>query len=297
LTGQNTLYRAKHAKTLAELFDMSAEEVRATLAQSRKVLLEARRKRPAPHRDDKIVTAWNALMIAAFARGARVLGRIELLDAAKRALDFIRANLWDGERLFRSFRGKSSGVPGFASDYACLIAALIELHALESNGSHLDWALELQARLDAEHWDASRGGYVTKAVLSGEPLLILREDYDGAEPAAGHVAAENLLKLAVLVDRPEFATRAEAMIRAEAKVAAAQPFAVPVLLGAYDLLDRGVRKIEVRGELAPDFETTLRTKYQPRAVFAKSASPGEVIVCDGNICLPPIQNAEEFPAG
>jgi len=297
LTGQNTLYRAKHPKTLAELFDMPLEEVRSTLAQSRKVLLEARRKRPAPHRDDKIVTAWNALMIAAFARGARVLGRTELFDAAKRALDFIRANLWDGERLFRSFRGKSSGVPGFASDYACLIAALIELHALESDGPHLDWALELQARLDAEHWDASRGGYVTKAVLSGEPLLILREDYDGAEPAAGHVAAENLLKLAVLADRPEFATRAEAMIRAEAKVAAAQPFAVPVLLGAYDLLDRGVRKIEVRGELAPDFETALRTQYQPRAVFAKSEGPGEVIVCDGNICLPPIQSAEEFPAG
>jgi uncharacterized protein YyaL (SSP411 family) len=294
LAGQNTLFRAAHETALAELFELSVDEVRAILARSRAVLLEARRGRPLPHRDDKIVTAWNALMIAALARGARVLGRTDLLEAARGAAGFLRANLWDGARLFRSFRGKSSGVPGFAVDYAFLVSALIELHAADGDPSHLAWALELQKSLDAEHWDAERVGYVTKAVLDGEPLLVLREDYDGAEPSAGHVAAENLLKLAVLAGRPEFATRAEAILRAGAKTATAQPFSVPVWLGAFDLLDRGVMKIEVRGEPEAALAEILRMSYLPRAVFTRSDGPGEVVVCDGHVCRPPVRDAAEF---
>jgi len=294
LAGQNTLFRAARDEALAELFELPVAEVGESLARSRAVLLAARRGRPLPHRDDKIVTAWNALMIAALARGARVLGRTDLLDAAKRALGFLRANLWDGGRLVRSFRGKSSGVAGFAADYAFLISALIELHAADGDPAHLAWALELQDALDAEHWDAGRIGYVTKTVLAGEPLLVLREDYDGAEPSAGHVAAENLLKLAVLAGRPDFATRAEAILRAEAKVAQTQPFSVPVLLGALDLLDRGVRKIELRGEPEAGLAELLRTSYAPRAVFTRGGGAGEVVVCDGTVCLPPVRDAAGF---
>lgn len=296
LVGRNTLYRAFGSRTLAERFDRTEEAIESSLLRSREVLLEVRMKRPLPHRDDKIVTAWNALMIAAIARGARVLDRPDLLDAAIRALDFIRENLWDGSQLYRSHRGRNSGVAGFPADHAFLISALIELHSADGDAAHLDWALQLQEAMDAAFWDATRGGYVLKTELAGETLLVMREDYDGAEPSPGHVAAENLLKLAILLDRPDFATRAEAILRAEARVASTQPFSVPVLLSALDLLERGVMKIELCGTPSDDLNQLLRTQYLPRAVFVRSPGNGEVIVCEGMTCHRPVRTAEEWRA-
>ncbi|MGC4014346.1 MAG: thioredoxin domain-containing protein [Luteolibacter sp.] len=291
LVGQNTLYRALAPESLAVRFDMSAEEIHASLAQSRSVLLAARKERPMPHRDDKIVTAWNALMIGALARGARVLDRADLLEAAKRAADFLKKNLWDGSRLFRSYRQRSSGIAAFAADHAFLIAALLELHSADGTAAHLEWALELQAALDAEHWDSERGGYVMKAELGGQPLLVMREDYDGAEPSPGHIAAENLFKLALLVERPEFAVQGEAILRAEARTAAKQTFAVPVLLAACDLHERGVMKIEIGPDLEPALAHLLRTDYLPRAVFTRGTTAGGVVVCEGSVCLPVLRDA------
>ena len=294
LVGRNTLYRAFGDQTLADRFDSTAEEIAESLSRSRTVLLEARLKRPLPHRDDKIVTAWNGLMIAAIARGSRVLDRNDLLEAARRALSFIRENLWDGTQLFRSHRGRNSNIAAFAADYAFLISALIELHSADGDAAHLAWALELQQRMDESFWDATRGGYVLKTELAGETLLVMREDYDGAEPSPGHVAAENLLKLAILLDRPEFTTRGEAIIRAEARVAATQPFSVPVLLSALDLLQRGVMKIECLGEPSRALGGMLRSKYLPRAVFVRGEGDGEVVVCEGMVCHRPIREAGQW---
>jgi uncharacterized protein YyaL (SSP411 family) len=291
LVGQNTLYRAKAIDALAEQFDLPEPELRSILDQAKAVLLEARKLRPLPHRDDKIITAWNGLMIAALARGARLLDRSDLLVAARAALGFIRENLWDGDRLWRSYRGKRGDAPGFASDHAFLISGLIEMHAADGDHDWLEWAADLQSVLDRDHWEESRAGYVIRTELGGETLLAIREDYDGAEPAANHVAAENLLKLAVLLDQPAYAKRAEAILRAGARTAEAQPFAVPVLLGALDLHLRGVVKIERRGEPSPELSQSLRTSWQPRAVWTRSPGTGDVVICRDQTCLPPIQTA------
>jgi uncharacterized protein YyaL (SSP411 family) len=202
LAGRNTLFRAASIEGLAAQFEMSAAEVNASLKSASEILLKARAIRPLPHRDDKIVTAWNGLMIEALATGARVLDRPDLLAAARTALEFIRRELWDGRELWRSYRGKRGAVLGFPSDHVCLIAALIAMHAADGENRWLDWAAEIQADLDDRYWDPEYAGYVLKPQLGGSPLLTIREDYDGAEPAANHVAAVNLLKLAVLLDEP-----------------------------------------------------------------------------------------------
>ncbi|WP_367874718.1 thioredoxin domain-containing protein [Luteolibacter sp. Populi] len=294
LVGRNTLYQALGYDSLAEQFDLPEAEIRSILREAGLILLEARKLRPPPHRDDKLITAWNGLMIAALARGARVLGRADLLAAARDALEFIRSELWDGEKLWRSFRGKRGDAPGFAADHAFLIAGLIEMHGADGEPAWLEWAGEIQAALDREHWDDSRAGYMMRTALGGETLLSIREDYDGAEPAANHVAAENLLKLALLLDEPAYGKRAEAILRAGARAAEAQPFAVPVLLGALDLLRRGVVKIEVRGEPSPDLGEALRRAWIPRSVWTCSAGDGDVIVCEGQVCLPRIKDLETW---
>lgn len=291
LAGQNTLFRAKSVDSLAGQFDLTGNEIRSILADARSILLEARKLRPMPHRDDKIITAWNGLMVAALARGARVLDRPDLLAAASDAATFIREKLWDGASLWRSYRGKRGGAPAFASDHAFLISGLIELHGADGKAEWLEWAREVQAGLDRDHWDESRAGYVIRAELAGETLLTIREDYDGAEPAANHVAAENLLKLAALLDEPVYFKRAEAILRAGARVAEAQPFAVPVLLGALDLYLRGAVKIEVRGEPCPELSEAMRRKWIPLGVWTRSAGAGDVVICRERTCLPPIETS------
>lgn len=294
LEGRNTLFQAASIGGLAEQFDLGEDEIHRILAEAKSILLKQRKLRPLPHRDDKIITAWNGLMIAALARGARLLARPDLGLAAKSALQFIQRELWDGSRLWRSYRGKRGDAPGFASDHAFLISGLIEMHAADGDPAWLDWAREIQEALDTGHWEETRAGYVIRAELGGEALLVIREDYDGAEPAANHVAAENLLKLSMLLDEPAYAKRAEAILRAGARTAEAQTFAVPVLLGALDLRDRGVVKIEVRGAPAPELSEALRRTWIPRAVWTRSAGGGDVVVCEGQVCLPPIQSVEDW---
>jgi len=282
LEKQNTLYRAMHVTKLAEQFEMTVEDALTSLSASRAVLLKARGKRPLPHRDDKIVTAWNGLAIGAMARGARVLEREDLAEAAKVAAGFLKENLWDGSGLIRSFRQKRGNVPGFPADYAFLISGLIEMHGIDADGGWLEWAHQLQQKLDADFWDAGQSGYVLQPELQGQRLLVIREDYDGAEPAPNHVAAENLLKLAALLEVEDYGKRAEALLRAGSRTLETQPFAVPLLLAALDLHERGVMKFQV--PVGMDAEG-LRVDYLPRAVFTPGMGNG-IVLCEGMACRP-----------
>ena len=103
--------------------------------------------------------------------------------------------------------------------------------------------------------------------LGNEELMVIREDYDGAEPAPNHLAAENLLKLADLLDVPGFAARAESLLRAGSLVLERQPFAAPVLVSALDLHERGVSKIQIPPAAGGEVLAKLRALYQPRAVM------------------------------
>ena len=283
LANQNTLFRAMRDVGLAERFDCSESEIRERLLVCREILMEARSRRPLPHRDDKIVTAWNGLVIGALARGARVLGGDHLAEAANEAAEFLKKELWDGDSLFRAYRGQRGKVEGFPADYVFLISGLIELHAISPDAAWLVWAIELQEKLDERFWDAAQAGYVMRSELAGETLLVIREDYDGAEPSPNHLAAENLLKLAILADLPNHTKRAEALLSAGSRVLETQPFAAPLLLAALDLHERGVMKFEV-----PDFPPTevlevLRNQYLPRGVYVRGAER-EVTVCEGFAC-------------
>ncbi|MBK1883315.1 thioredoxin domain-containing protein [Luteolibacter pohnpeiensis] len=281
LEGQNTLFRAMQVADLAAMFNLTETEIQSSLNHSKSFLLEVRIKRPLPHRDDKMVTAWNGLAIGALARAARLLDRESWGSAAKAAANFIQSELWDGETLFRAFRGQRGTTEGFPADYVFLISGLLELHGAFPAEGWLVWAEELQRKLDQDFWEASQAGYVMTSKLQGKPLLVIREDYDGAEPSPNHLAAENLLKLAMLLDEPEYQVRAEALLRAGSRVLETNSFAAPLLLSALDLHERGVMKFQLPG----GFHPALRQQFLPRAVFSESVA-GESIVCEGQSCRP-----------
>ncbi|KAB2639753.1 MAG: thioredoxin domain-containing protein [Verrucomicrobia bacterium] len=283
LIGQNTLFRAMSDDALAELFDCTQSAVRECLAAAMGKLAAVRAQRPPPHRDDKIITAWNGLTLGAMARGARVLERADLAAAATRAAEFIKRELWDGSCLFRSWRGQRGNTPAFPADYVALICGLIELEAVSPAAGWLDWALQLQDKLDTDFWDETSAGYVMRPALSGNTLRVIREDYDGAEPSPNHLAAENLLKLAILSDAPEHAARAEILLRAGCHALETQAITAPLLLAALDLHERGVMKFQIPIAAPSLTVKQLHAAYFPRAVFTHGEGKA-ITVCEGVTC-------------
>ena len=246
-TGRNILYEARPIEAIAGEADRTADEVTAALRRARQVLLRARGMRPRPQLDDKILTAWNGLMIGAFARAGRVVpefcsarcestGRIlGLAEAARGAASFIRSHMWDPTtgRLLRRYRDGEAAVDAFAEDYACLIFGLLELHQGDGDRSWLDWAIELQRRQDALFWDDDAGGWFSTDGRDRTILWRFKEDYDGAEPAASSVSVHNLQTLERLGSAPRDAhDKIERTLKLFAERLTTMGRAVPMMLAA-----------------------------------------------------------------
>ena len=201
--GQNQLYLAREIEDVARETGRPADQLEAALRAARGRLLAVRGARPRPQRDDKLLTAWNGLLLAALARAAHVLeGRASgagqaALAAAQQTARFIRDALWDDAArvLHRCWRQGHVSVAGYAEDYAFLVWGLLELFQADGDPAWLRWALDLQARQDELFWDAAGGGWFSTTGADPSVLLRLKEDYDGAEPSASSVGAQNLLAL------------------------------------------------------------------------------------------------------
>jgi uncharacterized protein YyaL (SSP411 family) len=275
-TGKNLLYTARPIDEVARLTGREPAAVEEALARARAVLLERRATRPRPHLDDKILTAWNGLMIAAFARAARVLDDGErYLTDARRAARFVRERLWDAERgtLLRRYRKGHASVDAYAEDFAYLIFGLLELFQADGDPQWLAWARELQSRQDELFWDEA-GGWFSTTGRDPSVLLRLKEDYDGAEPAASSVGALNLLTLAHLCEDTALSDRLERTLEAFGARAAHLGRAVPLMMAAVSTYHAGVAQVLIAGDLAsPDgraLADTVRRRYLPFAIVIPS---------------------------
>jgi len=195
--GKNVLRQLRPLARTAEQFKLPVADAEEKLLSGFERLRAVRARRPRPHLDDKILTAWNGLMISALARGAQVLGEPARLAAATRAADFLFKELRDPSTgtLYRSWREGRSDIPGFAEDYACLIQGLLDLYEAGFDIRWLRWAEELQDRMDELFWDGEHGGYFNSRADDPTVIVRLKEDYDGAEPAPNSVAVSNLIRL------------------------------------------------------------------------------------------------------
>jgi uncharacterized protein len=230
LAGQNVLFKQSEPELVAKLTGKSVDDIQQLLASARKKLFEVRGRRPRPHLDDKIVTAWNGMTISAFARAFQVLGDPDHLRTAQRAADFVQRHLYQ-KRLLRSYRDGPSTVFAFAEDYAFLIQGLLDLYEADLDTRWLRWAGELQVQMGALFADP-KGGYFSTEEGAPDILFRLRDDHDGAEPAANSVAAMNLVRLGWIFERSEFRDAANRIMTSSAAVLEKSPIAVPQMLAA-----------------------------------------------------------------
>ncbi len=270
--GKNILHERQSFAETAKHFRKSELDVDESMRYRKATLLELRAKRPRPHLDDKIITAWNGLMISAFARGAQVLGDTTYLEAATRAAEFVREKLYDSKAhtLRRSYRGGPAEIGGFAEDYAFYIRGLLDLYETSFDVQWLRLAMQLQATQDRLFWDEKNGGYFTSTGEDPNILLRLKEDNDNAEPAPSSIAARNLLRLAQMRDAPELRERAQKTIAAFAGPLNHYPSAMPQMLVALDFSLTKPKQIIVAGKPdAPETRDLLqetRRHYLPNTI-------------------------------
>jgi uncharacterized protein YyaL (SSP411 family) len=233
---KNILILRRTVAEASEKFGMPPDAIRGLLAESLLKLREVRDRRPRPHRDDKTLTAWNGLMIGAFARAAQVLDEPRYLAAAERAAAFAEAQLFDAKngKLLRCGRRGETAIEGFADDYAFLIQGLIDLYEASFAVKWLLWAIALQKQQDALFWDADGGGYFSTSGDDASVLLRIKEDYDGAEPSAGAIAAANLVRLSRMIGDTAFRERAGRVFALSAGRMRSMPSAMPQMLVAYE---------------------------------------------------------------
>ena len=248
--GKNILIERHTIADTAQHFKKSEQEIRELLATSREKLFAIRCKRPRPHLDDKIIAAWNGLMISAYARGAQVLDDPRYLEIATRAAKFLWANLYDekSKLLYRNYREGRSDIEGFADDYAFVIQGLLDLYEASFDVEWLKLATDLQQTQDRLFFDEKNGGYFSTSGKDGSVFLRMKDDNDGAEPAASSVAALNLLRLSQIRNDQSMSERARKTVGAFATTISHFPSAMPQMLVALDYSLSKPRQVVISGK-------------------------------------------------
>jgi len=263
--GKNILIERHTIAETAEHFRKTKEEIAKALAQGREKLFAIRAQRPRPHLDDKIIAAWNGLMISAYSRAAQALDDPPYLEIATRAAKFLQANLYDSSRkiLYRNYREGRSDIGGFADDYAFVIQALLDLYEASFDIEWLKFAMELQDTQDRLFFDDENGGYFSTSGKDQSVFLRMKDDNDGAEPAASSVAALNLLRLSQFRDDKQMAERARKTIDAFAATLSHFPSAMPQMLVALDFSLSKPRQIVIAGKKgAPETKVLLNEVHR-----------------------------------
>ena len=274
-TGKNLLYVAKSTTELATDSGLNEDAVATLLEQGRLTLFRARLSRPRPHLDDKVLTAWNGLMIAAFARTARVLRATDddavaafpYLDAARRAARFLKDTMWraDSRTLLRRYRRGHAAIEGYAEDYAFVVSGLIELFQADPQAEWLAWAVELQNRQDELFWDEKAGGWFSTTGEDDTVLMRMKEEYDGAEPAPSSVSALNVLTLSQLQHNPEWDARLRRTFGLFAARLNEMGRGVPMMAAALSAHVAGLTQVVITGTgpAAIDLNRTASAAYRP----------------------------------
>jgi len=270
--GKNILHVPRDPAVIEREFGLSAQELEARLAPLRAELLAIRSRRVRPGRDDKIITAWNALAISAMAKGYQVLEDTRYLDAAQRATAFITTRMNDAGGLLRTFAKGQAKLPAYLDDYAYLLAALVDLYEADFNTIHLRAAHDIVQAMETRFRDAAGGAYFSTGDEHRGLLARTRSLHDQAVPSANAVAAQALLRLGALTDNAAYIERAREIVSSAVPRMERAPLGTMAMLCAADFLIGPRQEIAIVGEAEDsDFRALLdvaRRRFLPNTVIA-----------------------------
>ena len=208
-TGRSIIYLKESLDNLAKENSLTKDKIKSLWEKARQLLFGVREERIHPLKDDKILTEWNGLMIAALAKASSVLGEPIYAQTAKKAVDFIWNNLRDNQgRLLKRYRDGESRLPAHLDDYAFLVWGLTELYQAEFETDYLEKALELNLIMLEDFWDEENGGLFLTAKGQSDLIIRSKEIYDGAIPSGNSIAALNLLRLGRMTANLEYEEKA-----------------------------------------------------------------------------------------
>jgi uncharacterized protein len=273
LTGSNILHMRQSLPQTASRLGMHPEELETKLDRAREKLFKGREKRIHPHMDDKILTDWNGLMIAALSKGAQVFDRPEYAEAAMKAADFVLTTLREPDgRLQHRYRDGEAGLPAHVDDYAFMIWGLLELYEATFEVDYLKAALDLNKLFLQYFWDTERGGFYFTSADASELPVRKKEIYDGATPSGNSVAALNLLRLHRITGDHEFEKLADMLGRAFSGSVNQFPSAYTQLLLALEFGMGPSHEIVITGRAGATDTTLLLNKLR------KTFLPNKVVL-------------------
>jgi uncharacterized protein len=257
--------------------------------ESRRKLFEHREKRIKPDRDEKIITAWNGLMLASFAEAGVILGNVNYTDTARRNADFVLSNLKRDGFLLRTYKDGVAKFNAYLEDYAFFIEGLVTLYETCGEFRWLKEAIALTDRMIEEFWDREGGGFFFTGE-SHESLIVRSKDYfDNATPSGNSVAAAVLLRLAILTNNDRYREIGNAVLELVSDSTRRYPSGFGYALSAMDFLVSSPKEIALVGKDQSDLKSLLKVvwgKYLPNKVVA----PGFVNDVEANAALPLLQN-------
>jgi uncharacterized protein YyaL (SSP411 family) len=311
----NVLHVARPFHEVADRYGIPLDRWLDEMDRARRVLRDARTRRPRPLRDEKILTDWNGLALSAFALGGFYLRRPDYVEAAKRLADWLWATMWDeaSGTLFHRFMEGERAIPGFLADYTYLAQGLLDLYEVAGRPEDLDRAVRLMDTALARFWDASGGGFFDADPQSPDLITPLKESFDGAVPAGNSVALWNLERLFEITGIDRYREHAEMTVRTFAYALREYPAGLAYMGMAWDFaLQKPVQIVFVGtpAELA-DARAALQGWWFPYRVLVwrpedvarpypawtdkvRRQDRQTIYVCRDFTCQPPVHDLDEL---
>lgn len=315
--GKNILHVTSTIDEVAERASVSPERLRSVIDTGREKLFKLREQRVKPDRDEKLLTAWNGLMLASFAEASVILDRLDYRRVAEANAQFLLRHLQKDGLLLRTYKDGVAKLNAYLEDYACLIDGLVCLYEATGELSWLEAALSLTDKMIEQFWDEQQGGFFFTG-MAHEQLIVRSKDFlDNATPSGNSVAARALLKLSLLTGNEDYRRRATTILRLIADQVQRYPSAFGWALCAFDFYLSSPKEIAVVGSAEDsrlqDLLRTLWATYLPNSVVA-IAETGDAraanlitflseriaqkiptaYVCYGGTCQIPANEASEF---
>ncbi|MCS6873908.1 MAG: thioredoxin domain-containing protein [Pyrinomonadaceae bacterium] len=312
--GKNILHIKYTPEEAAEILKIPVEKLNETVEQGRKILFSEREKRVKPNRDEKIITAWNGLMMATFAEAAAILSKERYLEIAQRNADFLISNLIKDDQLLRTWKDGKAKLNAYIEDYANLAEGLIELFQINSELKYLKMAEFLAEKMIEDFWDRTEGGFFFTS-HDHEQIAFRQKDFqDNATPSGNSVAAELFLKLSKFTGKSEYENYSVSIFKKVATQIIRYPNAFGRMLSAIEFYLAPKKEIIIIGSEGNPLQKYLWSVYLPEKIAICIEAPTDELisslpileekkqiegkptafVCQNFVCEKPVTELEEF---